>query len=243
MKAFLLAAGYGTRLRPITDTLPKCLVPINGQPLLGWWFQLLRKNGIDEVLVNTHYLPEQVEEYTEKFNREHGHFVRTVYEADLLGSGGTILDNKKFIPDGESFCICYADNLTDINLKRMVDYHQKHEGILTTALFHTDKPKQCGIAAVNSKGQITEFVEKPESPKSDLANGGIYVADYELINILETNNCGNVLDMGKDILPKLTGAMYAYFMSEYLIDVGTPDNYEKAQREWKHDYYKDTVSD
>lgn len=243
MKAFLLAAGYGTRLRPITETLPKCLVPINGHPLLGWWLHLLRKNGMDEVLVNIHYLPNQVEEYVAKYNKEYGDFVRTVYEDDLLGSGGTIIHNKEFIPNGEPFCICYADNLTEINLKRMIGCHQKNDGILTVALFHSNKPKQCGIAAVNAEGKIIEFAEKPECPKSDLANAGIYVADYELMNVLQKNRQEHALDIGKDILPRLTGSMYAYFMSEYLIDVGTPEDYERAQQEWKYDYYKNTFSD
>ena len=121
MKAFLLAAGYGTRLRPLTEIVPKCLVPINGKPLLRYWIDLFEKHGIDEVLINLHYLSEQVVKYVENENTSiKWHFT---YEQELLGSGGTIFANQDFIKDNEPFFICYADNLTNLNLTDMLNYH------------------------------------------------------------------------------------------------------------------------
>lgn len=234
MKAFLLAAGYGTRLRPLTDTIPKCMVPIHGQPLLGWWFDLLQRHGVTEVLVNTHYLPEPVQEYMAAYNRlATGLTAHETYEPELLGSGGTIRANRPFVEGERDFLICYADNLTDANLTQFQRFHRDHGQLLTMALFHTNVPEQCGIAELDGEGCITAFVEKPEHPKSNLANAGMYVADNRIFEYL--NNIDKpVLDLGKDVLPKLVGQMYGWNTDGYLIDIGTPENYKRANEEWKY---------
>lgn len=233
MKAYLLAAGLGSRLRPLTDTTAKCLVPICGHPLLEWWAKLFIENGVDEVLINTHYLAEQVHNYIEEYNsRNTGlRFVES-YEEELIGSGGTIYTNRDFVKGEEDFLICYADNLTDVHLDELVAFHREKKAPLTMALFHTSVPKQCGIAALDDTGLVTEFVEKPENPKSDLANGGIYVASQEAFDYFPD---AHFSDVGKDVLPKLVGKMYGWEIPQYLIDIGTPETYERAQREWKHE--------
>lgn len=234
MKAFLLAAGFGTRLRPITDKIPKCLVPINGKPLLEWWFELFRRYGVTEVLVNTHYMAGQVEQFVNRYQQNNKDLKITVFfEEELLGSGGTVNANRKFIGDDEDFLICYADNLTDINLSELVEEHKKNNPVLTMALFHTNVPKQCGIAAVNEKGIITEFVEKPSEPKSNLANAGIYVANSRIYEYFPR---GGFCDFGKDVLPKLVGVMCGYEIHAYLRDVGTLDNLKLAREEWTYDH-------
>ena len=107
------------------------------------------------------------------------------------------------------------------------------------ALFRTNIPKQCGIAKVNKDGKIIEFTEKPECPESNLANAGIYVADRR---ILEYFPEGEIVDFGKDILPRLTGLMYGWEINDYLIDIGTINNYKRAKEEWKYDYNKDSLT-
>lgn len=234
MKAFLLAAGLGSRLRPITDTIPKCLVHINEKPLLEWWFELFQKYGVNEILINTHYMADQVEKFVKKYTEENnGIKVTTFYEKELMGSGGTVNANRNFIDKGEDFLICYADNLTDLNLAELVKEHQKNKSILTMALFHTNLPEQCGIAAVDRKGLITEFVEKPENPKSNLANAGIYVANQKLYQYFDSEK---FCDFGKDVLPKLVGRMYGYEINAYLRDIGTMQNLQIAREEWKYDH-------
>lgn len=231
MKAFLLAAGYGTRLRPITDTVPKCLVPICGKPLLGWWFELFQKHGITDVLINTHYLPDPVRAYLTKYNATHENFMcHETFEPELLGSGGTIRKNRAFVQDEESFLICYADNLTNADLTAFQKVHAMNDGVLTMALFHTNLPKQCGIAEIGEDDRIVSFIEKPEHPKSDLANAGMYIARQELFDYLPDGD--EPLDFGKSVLPKLTGRMYGWHTQGYLLDVGTLENYKKAQMDW-----------
>lgn len=231
MKAFLLAAGYGTRLKPLTDTTPKCLVPIKCRPLLAWWFDLLLKHGVTDAIVNTHYLAAQVRNFITGYNALHtGLNVREFYEPELLGSGGTVLANKTFVADEENFMICYADNLTNVNLTQMQKFHKSHDAVMTMALFHTNHPTQCGIASLDNRGLVTSFIEKPEHPECDLANAGVYIARQKIFKYFPDRP---VIDLGKDVLPNLIGKMYGWEIKDYLLDIGTPDNYEKAQKEWQ----------
>lgn len=230
MKAFLLAAGLGTRLRPITNTVPKCMVPICGRPLLSWWMDLFEKHGVSEVLINTHYLPQPVREFMKTYNsRSGGMRLVEFYEEELLGSGGTVLANQNFVGT-EDFLICYADNLTNVNLSGLVDFHKKKNALLTMALFRTNKPRECGIAAMDGYGRIIEFEEKPVAPQSNLANAGIYVASKDIFGYFPNQD---FIDFGKDVLPKLVGRMYGMEIGDYLLDIGNLDNYGKAQKEWQ----------
>lgn len=201
MKAFLLAAGYGTRLKPFTDTVPKCMMPICGKPLLSWWMELFEKHSVTEVLVNTHYLPDAVREFVQIYNAKNtGVRLIEAYEKELLGSGGTILANKGFVESESDFLVCYADNLTDTNLSELIAFHRKKQSVLTMGLFYTNKPIECGIAAIDSQDLIYEFTEKPESPKSNLANAGIYVTGQEIFKYLPNQK---FIDFGKDVLPEI----------------------------------------
>ena len=229
MKAFLLAAGLGTRLKPITDNIPKCLVKIHNQPLLYYWLKLCEKYGIDEVIINLHYLPDKVKEFLD--GNQTAVRVKTVYEKKLLGSGGTILNNKDFVKGEESFFIFYADNLTNVNLEKMKSFHKTHNEFLTMGLFITNSPESCGIAELDRSEKIIDFVEKPKKPKSNLANAGIYLARQEIFSFFPDNK--ELIDFGFDILPKLVNKMYGFVISDYLIDIGTMENYKRAQIEWK----------
>ena len=232
MKAFLLAAGLGTRLRPLTETTPKCLIPIKGKPLMAWWLELFAKHGVTEVLVNTHYLADSVRSFISEWNSSNGvPAVKEFYEETLLGSGGTVAANRDFIGDDEDFLICYADNLTDVNLTAFQEFHKTHDGVLSMALFHAGRPRECGIAALDENGRIVEFEEKPAQPKSDLANAGLYIARRRLFDYLPQRN--GLLDFGRDVLPKLVGEMYGWQAEGYLLDIGTIENYEKANKEWE----------
>lgn len=226
MKAILLAAGLGTRLRPLTDTIPKCLVPIQGRPLLEWWLELLKKHGVQEVLINTHYLSEQVHAWLEAYRgRTDAVQVTEYYEKTLLGSGGTVRENRAFV-GSEPFFICYADNFTSIDLGDMLAFHNSHSGLLTMALFHAAHPQQCGIAQLDDRQRIVDFVEKPAVPKSDWSNAGVYITDGRIFEHIPT---GESIDFGMHVLPRIIGRMYGWPIIGQLIDVGTPENYKRAQ--------------
>jgi mannose-1-phosphate guanylyltransferase len=234
MKAFLLAAGKGTRLSPLTDSIPKCLVDIAGTPLLEIWIGLFERNSVKEVLINTHHLSEMVKNFLKSLQSPVN--IQTVHEKRLLGSGGTVLANRDFVNDQEDFIIAYADNLTNINLQDMVEHHRRFRrkgGILTMGLFHAPDPSACGIAELDSKRKIVAFTEKPINPASDLANGGIYVVSNEIFRFFpESVPEDSILDFGFHILPKLVGQMYGYEILDYLKDIGTIDALEAARKEW-----------
>jgi mannose-1-phosphate guanylyltransferase len=238
MKAFLLAAGKGTRLKPYTDKIPKCLIPIHGKPLLHIWVDLLACYGIHEVLINTHYLAEKVDRFIERIRPMAGIRITTVYERRLLGSAGTVLANRNFVDDEEDFMIIYADNLTNINLNHMIAFHRQcrlEGGILTMGLFHAPDPQACGIAVLDDHNKIVEFTEKPQKPTSDMANSGIYVASKKLFDffpMLRHDQKNAVSDLGFHIFPNLVGKMYGYEIKEYLRDIGTIDSYQAALSEW-----------
>jgi mannose-1-phosphate guanylyltransferase len=228
VKAFLLAAGLGTRLRPITDTLPKCLVPICGKPLLGWWIDLFEKYNITEVLINLHYLHEQVVEYVQNHpTKVKFHFF---YEEKLLGSGGTLRHNYWFVEKEENFLVFYSDNLTNLNIGRFMDFHISHNHPFTMGLFRTDVPKSKGIAELDVHGTIISFIEKPKEPRSNLANAGVYAAHPEIIKEIPDKE---LADIGFDLLPRLQNRMAGIELEDYLADIGTIESLNKAQIEWQ----------
>jgi mannose-1-phosphate guanylyltransferase len=238
MKAFLLAAGKGTRLRPYTDRHPKCLIPIHGTPLLQIWIDLLAHHGVDEVLINTHHHADQVEQFLNRARAETTLGIRTVYEPQLLGSAGTIRQNSQFVTGEPDFIVAYADNLTNLNLTKMVDFHQQFRsmgGILTMGLIHAPDPRACGIVTLDEGGRIIRFVEKPQAPESNLANGGIYICSREILDPLRSadNRGHQVLDLGHHILPRLCGKMFGFPIAPgYLKDIGTPEAYRQALEQW-----------
>jgi mannose-1-phosphate guanylyltransferase len=239
MKAFLLAAGKGTRLRPYTDQHPKCLIPIGGTPLLKIWIDLLARHGISEVLINTHHHAEQVERFLDRTRALTPLRLHTVYEPQLLGSAGTIWNNRHFVTGQSDFIIAYADNLTNLNLVKMIDFHshiRSMGGILTMGLIRAPNPRACGIVTLSKGNKIIRFVEKPQQPESDLANGGIYVSGCEIFNYMDesVDRAEPVQDLGHHILPRLSGKMYGFPIAPYYLkDIGTPEAYKEALDQWQ----------
>lgn len=226
-KAFLLAGGLGTRLKPLTNTMPKCLVPVCGKPLLGWWIDLMEKHGIVDVLINLHHLSEQVTAFINSYpSKIQFHFF---YEKELLGSGGTLRENKEFIKNEDAFFILYADNLTNYDLTVFSRFHEEKKQLLSMALFKTDNAQICGIATLDENDIIINFEEKPKFPKSNLANAGLYIAKPKVINLIPNLK---ITDIGFHLLPKLIGEMAGWKCNDYLIDIGTVDNLNKANNQW-----------
>jgi mannose-1-phosphate guanylyltransferase len=238
MKAFLLAAGKGTRLKPYTDAHPKCLIPIHGTPLLKIWIDLLEKHGISEILINTHHHADQVEQFVARTRPETTVGLHTVYEPVLLGSAGTLWKNKTFVKDESDFIIAYADNLTNMDMSKMIDIHRQFRsmgGSLTMGLIKAPNPRSCGIVTLDHDGKIISFVEKPNRPQSDLANGGIYIASEQIYHLINRSRDEqfDVWDLGHHVLPSLAGKMYGFPIAPfYLKDIGTPEAYEEALRQW-----------
>ena len=227
MKAFLLAAGHGTRLRPLTDSVPKCLAPIRGVPLLQIWMDLCRRNGIGEILVNLHAHAAVVR----TFLQEHrgGMKVTVSEEAVLLGSAGTLLANRRWLGSDPEFWVLYADVLTTASLRALLDVHHRHNRLATLGLCQVPDPKRCGIVTLDENGTVLDFVEKPEFPSSNLAFCGIMVANRRLLDLIPEKIPA---DIGFHVLPQLSGQMTGYRVSDYLLDIGTLENFNLAQTTW-----------
>jgi mannose-1-phosphate guanylyltransferase len=231
LKAFLLAAGDGRRLRPLTDTMPKCLVPIRGTPLLAVWLALLEQHGVTDVLLNLHHAHERVVEFLAAARTSIA--VSTVYEEQLLGSAGTVLANRRFVEGEQTFLILYADNLTNVDLTRMRAFHDTRPRPMTIGVAPTDRPREKGTVVVGDDGQVLAFEEKPETPRSNLANAGIYAAGQGLFEHLERSAVNRPpFDFGHHVFPAMAPHLTAYPIDEYLLDIGTPDSYARCQLEW-----------
>ena len=227
MKAFLLAAGHGTRLRPITDRIPKCLVPIRGTPLLSIWLQLCKQFGIDEVLINIHAHASSVREFLQQ--RGNGIRAEVIEEKQLLGSAGTLRANQDWVAGEELFWIFYADVLCRPDLASMLQMHVQRRPAATLGIYEVPDPSRCGIVTTDENGVIQQFVEKPAVPTSNLAFAGVMIGTPEILNRIPAVTPA---DIGFHILPQLTGQMLGFPIRDYLIDIGTIENYQTAQQTW-----------
>lgn len=191
------------------------------------WLDLLALHGVEEVLVNTHHLAGQVQEFVQR--RSGRPKVTLVFEETLLGSAGTIATNWDFVADEEEFLVCYADNLTDIDLGSLIQFHHGHRGLVTMALFRTERPRECGIVELDSHGAVVGFEEKPAIPKSAYANAGVYVMRSGIRSRLP----GRIpSDIGFDLLPQCLGELHGWLWEGLLMDIGNPLSYARAQELW-----------
>lgn len=241
MKALLLAAGLGTRLRPLTDTTPKCLVTICGRPLLEIWLETLHNAGVREFLINTHYLSEQVEKFI--FKSQYKDKITLVHEEELLGTGGTVLKNKDFFDRDEPFLVIHADNLSVCDYKDFISAHYLKEinTQMTMMTFRTDVPKECGVVTCDVNGIVQEFYEKVNHPPSNLANGAVYIFEYSIFTLLE-NLKKPEIDISTEVLPYLMGKIGTYLNDNIHIDIGTKLKYEQANKVYKK-YIKNSKVD
>lgn len=231
MKALLLAAGRGTRLRPVTDTIPKCLVPIGGRPLLGIWLdRLFSGNAVEHAVVNTHYLAEQVEAFVAASPWRDR--VTLVHEEELLGTGGTLLNVRRHLGAG-AVLMAHADNLTDIDIAAFQQAHARRPeaALMTMALFETDSPQSCGIVECDGEGLVTAFHEKVANPPGRLANAAVYILEPEVIDLIA--GLGRpVVDFSTEVIPRLAGRIYTFPIDGYHRDIGSPEALALANREW-----------
>jgi len=228
MRALLLAAGRGERLRPLTLTTPKCLVPIHGRPLLAYWLDaLLGEAGVERVLVNTHYLHQAVETFIAASPwRER---IDVVREAELLGTGGTVLANRDWL-QGDSFLVVHADNLTDVPISRLAAAHAAAgpDNLMTLLAFRTPNPSACGILELDARSRVLAFHEKVADPPGDLANGAVYVFTQAVVERIAALG-KPVVDLSTEVIPGLLPRVQALEHAGFFMDIGTPEALARAQ--------------
>jgi mannose-1-phosphate guanylyltransferase len=227
MKVLLLAAGFGTRLRPLTDSKPKCMVPIGGQPLLGIWLERLSAAGCGPFLVNTHYRAEQVEAFIE--SSPYRSQVTLVHEATLLGTAATLRSNVSFFAGADGLLI-HADNYCLADFEDFIAAHRRRPAgcLMSMMTFRTETPSSCGIVELDERNVVIGFEEKPNRPSGNLANGAVYILSGALLSDRRLSE-PQVADFSTEVLPSLLGRIYAYETFVPLIDIGTPQSYERAK--------------
>jgi mannose-1-phosphate guanylyltransferase len=230
MRALLLAAGFGTRLRPLTDFVPKCMVPIHGVPLLEYWINLLPPDIVEKILINTHYLPDIVRSYVK--SSSWCDRIQIVHEEMLLGTGGTILKNSEFFGK-DAFFLAHADNLSRFDFKEFYDAHLNRplDTDITMMTFTSDSPKSCGIVEQDGEGRAIKFFEKVENPPGDCANGAVYIIESSVIDYLRTKN-SNVIDFSTEVIPNYLGKIYCFHNNNYHRDIGTLESLALAEMEF-----------
>ena len=227
MKALLLAGGLGTRLKPLTDDLPKCLMPINGIPILQIWIKKLVEAGITDIYINTHYKAELVNIFLASLTQYQSK-IHLIYEPVLLGTAGTV---KKYIDKfiQSELILIHADNYYSGKLNNLIGVHsRRHKSyLITMLLFRTQEPHNCGIVTLDQNSTVIKYQEKQENPDGNLANGAIFIVGREVLE-----SCGkwteNENDFSRDIVPKYVGKILGYEIDDFLIDIGTIKNYLKA---------------
>lgn len=226
MRAILLAAGLGTRLRPLTETTPKCLVPIHGQPLLEIWLDRLTKAEFSSFLINTHYLAPLVKAFIQ--NSPYRERITLVEETDLLGTAGTLVANLDFL-QGQDGLLIHADNYCLANFSAFWQAHQCRPAgcLLTMIIFPTATPSTCGIVELNREGVVVAFHEKQENPPGNLANGAIYILSPEFQEMVR-ERFYDATDFSTEIIPYLMGKIFTYKTNAPFIDIGTPAAYAAA---------------
>lgn len=230
MKALLLCAGLGTRLKPLTDYIPKCLVPIHGIPLLDIWCHQLISAGVSEILVNIHHHSSQVKTHIEE--SPYRESITLVEEtSSLLGTGGTIRSNREFFA-GESALVIHADNVSFADLPSFIEFHQKRDpaSVASIMCFHTDVPEQCGIVELTKDGIVKAFHEKVSNPPGTLANGAVYIFEPTVIDEICTME-QEFIDLSTEVIPTLVGRCRAWENTVYHRDIGRIDALFAAQKE------------
>lgn len=224
MKALILAGGLGTRLRPLTYTMPKPLVPLLGKPLVRHIIDPLPQE-VDTVILAVSYMKDALEEYF----REHDlcREVILVNEEQPLGTGGAIRNVSRYLND--TFIAFNGDVLASADLSDVLRYHRAHGGIGTMSLWEVEDPSAFGVVARDHAGRITMFQEKPkrEEAISNSINAGIYIFEKEILDFIPDG----VVSLERNVFPKvLDRGLHGYDFKGYWIDCGTRENYLKAQR-------------
>lgn len=233
MRAFIMAAGVGTRLEPLTLAVPKPLVPVCNVPVMQYNIELLKKNGIKDITANLHYFPEQIESYF-RDGKTFGVNLTYSFEEELMGTaGGVKIMARSCRSLDDRFVVLSSDVLCDVDLKELISFHKKKNAAATIALVEVDDPSEFGVVILDKNNKITAFQEKPKKAKalSRLANTGLYVFDRSILSMIPDNK---IYDFGRQLFPELIKRglpFYGFRQKGYWKDIGNIKNYKEANIE------------
>lgn len=225
MKAIILVGGQGTRMRPLTDHLPKNIVPLCGVPFLTYQIEFLKKAGIKEIVFSLGYRPEDIRKVYGD-GRKLKVKIHYAIEKEPLGTAGAIKNAEKFVK-GSAVVVLNGDILTDIPLKKMIAFHQKNKNLATLGLVRVEDPTAYGLVLLDKKSRIVKFLEKPtlEEAVTDTINAGVYCFEPEIFNYIPA---GVNYSSERALFPHLLKAKEpfgGFVWKGYWQDIGTPRKY------------------
>jgi len=226
MKAVILAGGLGTRLYPLTRRTAKCMLPVDGKPLLEHIILHLASYGLKEIVVTLGRKNKQVIDYFGDGSRYNVNLLYSV-ERKSLGTAGSFKKAERHLD--EATLVMQGDTLTNFNLARAIAFHRERKAMVTIALTQVKDPTGYGVAVIGKRSRIIRFEEKPRHYFSNLANAGIYVVERKALDYIPR---GKMFDFSKDLFPKLLQRklpVYGISMRGYWFDIGTLGSYEKAK--------------
>jgi len=229
MIALILAGGIGERLRPITNNIPKPMVPVNGKPFLQYHIEELKRAGIKDIILCTGYLSNKIQEYFgdgSKFGVQINYSV----EKKPLGTAGAIKNAEKYA--NNTFLVLNGDSYLKLDYNKLINFHKSKKAKLTIALLEIKDTRRYGLVNIDKEGKILSFDEKTNNTKGKLINGGIYIVEPNILKVIP----GLIkVSLEKEIFPKLIkqGNVYGFVVNNYFIDIGTKESYIKAQKDFK----------
>ncbi len=230
-QAVVLAAGHGIKMRPYTYEIPKPLLPVKGRPILEYILEQLRETEIRDIILVIGHLGDQIRTHFGDGSK-FGVRIRYIEEERPTGTAGPLTAARQLLAD-EPFLLIYGDVLADLDLRQLIDYHLQFGSVATMAL--TSVPDPSAYGAVRMTGQrVVEMVEKPKDgdSASRLIAAGLLVVDQSIYHYLSHKGFSM---LEEDVLPELAkeGKLTGYMFEGRWFDVGTPDVYERALKEWK----------
>jgi NDP-sugar pyrophosphorylase family protein len=231
MKAMILAAGLGTRLRPLTLKTPKPLIPVGGIPLIFYNLALLKSQGFTDVVINLHYLGEQIQECLGDGSR-FGFQFQYSYESEILGTGGGIFKAKSFLKGSESFLVINADIITDFDLKSMIGTHSSLNAAATLAVIQSERAKEFGVLTVNQSGFISSILGNPDRQDGlQTFFSGVHILKEDLLDIPIQNRKFCIIREVYVPMLAMGEKLGAYLHTGYWDDLGTPERLMQVQDE------------
>ena len=234
LKAMILCAGYGTRLKEYTKDLPKPMLPISGKPMLEYTIKHLASLGITNLIINLHYLADKIVSYFQD-GKKWGVKIKYSYEEKPFGTAGAVKKAENLLQKTENFFLLYGDTICNENYQNLLNSHKNKSEAIATIILHK-RIKSNSIVEIDKENKITKFIERPQEKgnhnKEHWVNSGLYCFNKEILEYIPE---AVYSDFPKDIFPKLIASsrLYGYPLKGYRQAIDSPDRYFLVQKDFK----------